>query len=213
MEATFWQDKWNNNDIAFHERKANPMLVNNIEKLHLNPGARIFIPLCGKTIDIAWLLSKGYKVAGCELVEIAIEQLFEELNIKPDISSTGSMKIYKGNNIEIFVGDIFGLDKPMLGNIDAIYDRAALVALPFEMRQRYTKHIANISGCAPQLLIVFQYDQQLSAPPPFSISGKELENHYGGLYNIINIKAIPVLGRLKGKCPAMENAWLLIKRQ
>ena len=81
MDANFWHNKWANNEIAFHRSNANPLLVNNIKALALAEGSLIFIPLCGKTLDIAWLLSNGYRVAGVELVESAIKQLFAELGI------------------------------------------------------------------------------------------------------------------------------------
>ena len=77
MEKNFWLDRWENKEIGFHQNKANPLLTKNFEKLSLKDESRIFIPLCGKTLDIGWFLSKGYKVAGCELSEIAIKELFE----------------------------------------------------------------------------------------------------------------------------------------
>ena len=104
--------------------------------------------MCCKTRDIAWLLTNGYCVAGAELSKIAIVQLFAELGVEPKISSVGKLEHYSATNIDIFVGDIFDLSSNLLGPVDAIYDRPALVALPLEMRKQYTKHLMQITNNA-----------------------------------------------------------------
>ncbi|NEQ51866.1 MAG: thiopurine S-methyltransferase [Leptolyngbya sp. SIO3F4] len=209
MDTGFWHQKWEANSIAFHRSEANPLLVNYFKELSLSKGSRIFLPLCGKTLDIAWLLSNGYRVAGAELVEMAIEQLFAELGIEPQISEIGTIKHYSATNIDILVGNIFDATSQMLGIVDAVYDRAALVALPQEMRTRYTAHLTDITNKAPQLLISYEYDQQLMAGPPFSVSNEEVNQHYGNSYtlNLVDSKDVP--GGLKGRCAAKENVWLL----
>jgi thiopurine S-methyltransferase len=138
VDASFWHQRWKNNDIAFHEGEANPLLVKYFKILSLAKGSRVFLPLCGKTLDIAWLLSNGYRVAGIELSRIAIDQLFTELEVEPEITGVGEIDHYSARNIDIFAGDFFVLSSKMLGQVDAIYDRAALVALPQKMRNQYT---------------------------------------------------------------------------
>ena len=209
MDASFWLRKWKKNDIGFHKSEANPILVKYFKELSLVKGSRVFLPLCGKTLDIPWLLSNGYRIAGAELIEIAIEQLFIELGVEPKISGAGELKHYSAINIDIFVGDIFDLSSKMLGPIDAIYDRAALVALPEEMRNRYTAHLTEITDKAPQLLVSYEYNQNLMEGPPFSISSEEVNQHYEGSYNLTLIASENVPGGLKGKCAAQENIWLL----
>ncbi len=211
MDASFWRQKWEENNIAFHESEANPLLVNYFKSLSLAEGSRIFLPLCGKTLDIGWLLSNGYRVAGAELSEIAIEQLFKELGVEPEVSNAGNVYHYSAENIDIFVGNIFDLSGKVLGSVDAIYDRAALVALPKEMRDRYTAHLTKITDKAPQLLICYEYDQTLMAGPPFSISDEEVRRHYEDRYNLALIASTNVSGKLKGKCAVEENVWLLQK--
>lgn len=209
MDTSFWHQKWATNNIAFHRSEANPLLVEHFSKMSLAKGSRIFLPLCGKTLDIAWLLSNGYRVAGAELVEVAIEQLFTELGMEPAIAETGALKYYSATNIDIFVGDIFDVSGKILGLVDAVYDRAALVALPKEMRHRYTAHLTKITDKAPQLLVTYDYDQSLMAGPPFSVSNKEVHQHYGDNYNLTLLVSANVSGGLKGKCAAKENVWLL----
>jgi thiopurine S-methyltransferase len=136
MDIDFWHQKWEKNEIAFHESKPNPVLVTYFKELKLVEDSRVFLPLCGKTLDIAWLLSKGYRVAGAELSKLAIEHLFIGLGLEPKISKFGNVSRYSATNIDIFVGDIFDLSHEVLGRVDAIYDRAALIALPKERRNR-----------------------------------------------------------------------------
>ena len=209
MNVDFWQQKWEKNEIGFHESKPNPLLVAYFKELKLEEGCRVFLPLCGKTLDIAWLLSKGYRIVGAELCNLAIEQLFIDLGVEPEITECGNALHYSAKNIDIFVGDIFDLSSDVIGTVDAIYDRAALVALPEEMRKRYTKHLLEITGTAEQLLITFEYDQSLMGGPPFSLNSDEVNRHYKGAYNLVLLESISVPDGLKGVCPATEHIWLL----
>lgn len=209
MEASFWHEKWERGDIAFHEGEANQFLVEHFEKLNLPKGSRVFLPLCGKTRDISWLLSYGYQVVGAELSELAITELFRELGIEPQITKIGELSLFSAENIDIFVGDIFDVSAEHLGPINAIYDRAALVALPSGIRSRYTAHLMNITHTAPELLIAYEYDQLLMDGPPFSIEEHEVKRHYGGIYELNSVESKSVAGGLKGKIPSTETVWLL----
>jgi len=209
MDIDFWHQKWKRNEIAFHESDVNPLLVKHFNALRLAKGSRIFLPLCGKTLDISWLLANGYRVAGAELSKIAIEQLFAQLGVEPKISGEGKVERYSAKDIDLFVGDLFDLSGAMLGPVDAIYDRAALVALPEAMRSRYTAHLMEITDKAPQLLICYEYDQSLMQGPPFSVSNEEVNRHYGDRYDLTLLASADMPGGLKGKCAAKENVWLL----
>jgi len=209
MEATFWHDRWESNQIAFHEGRPNPLLVAHIDALGLQPGARVFVPLCGKTADIPWLLSQGFRVAGAELSEIAIRQLFDDLGRDPLVTPADEIDHHATDDIDVFVGDIFELTQEHLGPVDAVYDRAALVALPADMRRRYARYLAAITGRAPQLVITYEYDQRTMDGPPFSVSEAELRDHYGADYEISGLFGEAVPGGLKGKYPARESLWHL----
>ncbi len=211
MEPDFWHQKWKSNVIGFHKNEANPLLVNYFASLALSENSRVFVPLCGKTRDIAWLLSNGHRVVGIELSEIAVKQLFDELTLIPTISQNQSLIHYRADNIDIFVGDIFQVSREQLDTVDAVYDRAAFVALPFEMRQRYSNHLIDITDSASQLLITFEYDQRLQNGPPFAISNQEINQHYQSAYDLHLLTSEVLEGGLKGKCEAVENVWLLKK--
>jgi len=212
MEPSFWHNRWETNQTAWHERTVNPQLLKHYPALALAKGSRLFVPLCGKSLDLGWLLSQGHAVAGAELSELAVTQLFAELGVKPRISPLDKLTRYSAKQIDIFVGDIFDLTREALGAVDAVYDRAALVALPEAVRRRYTAHLRTITSSAPQLLICYEYDQSVMDGPPFSVRGEEVHRHYDDCYQSTLLESSDVLGGLKGKCPAIENVWLLQKK-
>ncbi|WP_299946790.1 thiopurine S-methyltransferase [uncultured Microbulbifer sp.] len=212
MKETFWLDKWEKNDIGFHEQSGNSLLAEFFPELSLSSGNRVFLPLCGKTQDIGWLKSKGLNIVGSELSEVAVKQLFQELGVTSQTERLHRLKRYHGDNTTIFVGDIFDLNAELLGTVDAIYDRAALVALPADMRKAYTGHLMDITGTALQLLISFEYEQSLLSGPPFSVSARKVFDCYDATYHVRMLRRREVPGGLKGRVPAQEVAWLLTRR-
>jgi len=210
MEASFWHQKWEKGDIGFHKSEANPLLIQHLEELKLAKSSRIFLPLCGKTRDFAWLLASGYRVVGAELSELAINELFDELGVEPKISRVGELTLYHAKDIDIWVGDIFDVSAEVLGLVDAVYDRAALVAMPANKRDQYTSHLMKITDMAPQLLICYDYNQRLMDGPPFSINEEEVKHHYADAYQLQPVESKDTVGGLKGVA-AIETVWLLQK--
>jgi len=208
MEAAFWRDRWAQNQIGFHEAGGNAALRAHLPALGLAPGARLFLPLCGKTRDIAWLRAQ-FRVVGVERSVTAVEQLFDEMGLTPQVADAGPLRRYAAPGVEVFAGDVFDLDAAALGPVDAVCDRAALVALPPAMRARYAAHGRAITAAAPQLLIVFEYDQAAMDGPPFAVDAAEVARVHGGGYAARRLATAPVDGGLKGVCPADEVVWLL----
>ncbi|KXZ73721.1 Thiopurine S-methyltransferase [Acinetobacter venetianus] len=209
MKHEFWHDKWQSNNIGFHLSNPNPLLIKHIHSLNLQPQARIFIPLCGKSLDIHWLLEQGFHVTGIDLSPIAIEELISELKLEFTVSQVGDLTHYLHQSIDLYVGDFFELNIDHISKIDATYDRAALVALPEHMRETYTQHLVQLTQNAPQLLISFEYDQDLLAGPPFSVPEQEIRKYYASHYQIKQLAS--EYEKLKGKVDAKENVWLLEK--
>ena len=207
MEHSFWHSKWQKNEIGFHEPEGNALLVKYASFLFGDDSPstslkRIFVPLCGKTRDIGWLLAQGCEVVGAELSEVAIIQLFEELGVDPTVTTTSNGKIYAKDGLTIYVGDIFKLTSNDLGDVTGIYDRAALVALPSPLREQYAAHLMAITQCAPLLIISFEYDQNEMAGPPFSVNEKTVDALYSVDYNIQRLERSVLEGGLKGKVDA-----------
>ncbi len=209
MDAEFWLARWTERNTPFHRSEANDKLLAHFDALALKPGARVFVPLCGKTLDIGWLLGKGCTVAGAELSPLAVEELFAELGVTADVSSVGALTRHSAPGIDIFVGDIFDLSADALGPVDAIYDRAALIALPPDMRRRYVAHLRELTGAAPQLLLTIDYDQSQMDGPPFAVSDAEVREHYSAAYDVNQLSSEDVPGGIKGITPGREQVWLL----
>jgi len=186
MHSDFWHNKWQNQEIGFHLEDVNPLLIKYWPKLELAQGSRVLVPLCGKTVDILWLLQQGYQVVGAELSEIALTELArhieQQLGIEISHSTQGDMQLFKGEGVQLFCGDFFQLTPEQVGTVDAIYDRAALVALPKPMRDDYSRHVMSLTQQAPQLLVTLEYDQNQKDGPPFAIPQTEISRLYGNDY-------------------------------
>lgn len=216
MESEFWQSRWQQGRIGFHKSEVNPLLTRYFNELNLPTGSRVLVPLCGKSVDMVWLARQGYEVVGIELVESAVAEFFTEQNITPVIiqpTSNASIKLYRaqilGQTIELWVADIFALTTKEIGDIDAVYDRAALIALPEDVRFDYSEHISKISGNAPQLLITLNYDQSKKDGPPFSITEKQLQQYYSADHQMTNLESQSSTFNTTFKLPVTEQVWLL----
>lgn len=212
MDHAFWHDKWDSNQIGFHQSGGNSLLVKHFAALGVSPDDRVFVPLCGKTRDIAWLMAQGCRVVGAELSETAVQQLFADMDLVPAVTQVRALTRYAALGVEVFVGDIFAIDADLLGAVDAVFDRAALVALPSEMRARYADHLMQITQIAPQLVVTFDYDQAQMTGPPFAISADEMRARYGHAYQIDLMETQDVVGGFKGTVPATESVWVLRRR-
>ncbi len=212
MEKSFWQARWQEGRIGFHEPAANPLLTTHFNSLNLRPGDTVFVPLCGKSLDLDWLLSRDLHVIGIELHQDAVNEVFDRLDLIPERQNIGALTRASANNITLFCGDIFDLTADLLGPVNAIYDRAAIVALPPETRPQYAAHITEITQSAPQLLISFDYDQTLSGGPPFSVPQPELLNHYAATYTLTKLAQHTLDGPLGQRTQGLEETWLLTRK-
>jgi thiopurine S-methyltransferase len=209
MDPSFWLQAWREDRTAFHQPGVNPHLAGHLDALALAPGSRVFLPLCGKTLDIGWLLARGFRVAGAELSPLAIEQLFAQLEVEPQVTELGTVARWAAPGLDVFVGDVFDVTRDMLGPVDATFDRAALVALPADMRARYAAHLVEITGGAPQLLVTFEYDPAVMEGPPFSISADDVQTYYGDRYDARLLAAAPVPSGPLADRDVREVVWLL----
>jgi thiopurine S-methyltransferase len=222
MNPEFWHKRWQNKQIGFNQSDVSPSLIEYFPTLNVRVGGRVFVPLCGKSIDMVWLASQGYDVVGVELVESAVQAFFSEHNILPKVhqySDNPVIKYYQGQmsdqTVTLWVNDIFALTPKDIGQIDAVYDRAALIALPPEMRPKYGTHVrqlssnANIGGHAPQLLVTLNYDQNKKSGPPFSISNEQIQQYYSGFYQITELENTTSNLRSAPEVAVSEHVWLL----
>ncbi|KHA72051.1 thiopurine S-methyltransferase [Pseudomonas chlororaphis] len=192
MQPEFWHKKWASGQIGFHLPEVNPYLQ---QHWAVPETARVLVPLCGKSLDLAWLAGRGHQVLGIELSEKAIEDFFSEHQIQPQISEKGAFKVYRSDAIELWCGDFFALTASDVDDCAAIYDRAALIALPAPMRERYAAHLQQILPQGVQgLLITLDYDQAQIPGPPFAVGDDEVQRLLGDVWQVQVLEEQDVLG-------------------
>lgn len=216
MEPKFWQERWARNQIGFHLPEVNPYLQRHWPPLA--EGAKVLVPLCGKSLDLMWLASQGLRVVGVELSEQAVEAFFSEQNLTPRITERGVFKVYQADLIEIWCGDFFALDAEVLADCTALYDRAALIALPPLMRAQYTDHLNTWlpAGCQG-LLITLDYEQVQKAGPPFAVTDEEVQLLLGERWVLRVLQEQDILGESwkfvqDGVTRLDERVYQLVKR-
>ena len=192
MDAAFWLSRWEKREIGFHQEDINRFLKQYWATLELTKGSTVLVPLCGKSKDMLWLVEQGYHVLGVELSETAVQEFFEEWKVHPKVDQRGSFKRYSGRNVELLVGDFFALIAENLENVTAVYDRAALVALPPDMRSNYANLLAKILPAKTQsLLISFEYAIGAIKGPPFSIPIETVKCLFEGRCDIHTLDSQP----------------------
>jgi len=185
MEPDFWLQRWQEQAIGFHQQEFNRYLIEFWHRLNVADGATILVPLCGKSKDMLWLRDSGYKVLGVELSDIAVRDFFAENNITAKSRSQGPFKVWQSDGITIYQGDFFALQPDDLSGVDAIFDRAALIALPELMRKDYVSKLRQtLAVLPPVLLVTLQYRQNEMSGPPFSVSDREVHELYHQIYGI-----------------------------
>lgn len=194
MEPKFWQERWARNQIGFHLPEVNPYLQRHWPQLALAEGSKVLVPLCGKSLDLMWLASHGLRVMGVELSEQAVEAFFSEQNLVPRITRRNAFTVYQADLIEVWCGDFFALDAEALIGCVALYDRAALIALPPLMRAQYAEQLSRLlpSGCQG-LLITLDYDQTQKAGPPFAVTDDEVRVLFGSDWTLTALQEQDVL--------------------
>jgi thiopurine S-methyltransferase len=203
VDEGFWQRRWARNEIGFHSSEVNPYLLRHWPALQLARGSRILVPLCGKSLDMAWLSENGFAVLGVELSERAVEDFFVEQGLVADVSHQGEFKVYRAGTLEIRCGDFFTLSRGDVADCQGLYDRAALIALPAVMRQRYVEHLSRIlaPGCQG-LLVTLDYEQEQMPGPPFAVSDAEVRQALSPHWDV----------ELLERANALEGNWKFLQR-
>jgi len=179
MDPDFWHERWTRGEIGFHQHDFNAHMQAFTDRLGLHPGGHIFVPLCGKSLDLLWLMRRGYRVSGVEISRRAIRDFFSENRLEPCISEIPGGELFEAKDLAIFCADFFASDFPGMPTIDAVYDRASLVALPPHMRKPYAERMLGlIAPGVRTLLVTLDYPQQEMQGPPFSVTLDEVNTLY-----------------------------------
>ena len=179
MANDFWIERWEAGEIGFHRTEPSHELLSN-EAGFLGDGPhRVLVPLCGKSVDLPWLRSRGHEVVGVELAERAVRALFDENGLVPVVTDVPPFRSFTAGGLTVLCGDVFELRPEHVGAVDRVWDRAALIALPPEIRARYARHLATLAPGAPMLLVTLEYDAGSTKGPPFSVPLEEVRRLYG----------------------------------
>jgi thiopurine S-methyltransferase len=179
MDRQFWLERWEQRQIGFHQADVNRYLTAHWSSLGVPPGGTVFVPLCGKSRDMWWLHEQGHPVLGIELSRAAVQEFFAGQQLDPRVTATGPFEAFEAPGYRLLCGDFFELTAVDLQGVRAVFDRAALIALPPAMRPRYVAHLAAIlPPQAPTLLVTISYPQQQTPGPPFSVPEDEVRQLY-----------------------------------
>jgi len=217
MQKEFWLERWQQNQIGFHQEEGNPALREFAGELEIAPGDLVFVPLCGKSRDLEWLQQQGYRVLGVELSTIAANDFFVEHGKEVSITSRDKFQSYRSDDIEILCGDYFDLDAEMFTDVRAVFDRAALIAMPPEMRPAYADKIAALLLPGTRILLVtMEYPDNQMQGPPFSVPEDNVRNLYGKNFSISVLQENDILAREprfreRGLTSMVEKIYLLQK--
>jgi len=215
MDPDFWHRRWRKNEIAFHQQDINTHLQHCWNRLELKPGERIFVPLCGKSLDLLWLAGQGHPVLGVEISRLAVESFFRENGLNPQIRRTDRFEIWQADAFTLLCGDFFALIPTDLSDVASVYDRASLIALPPVMRQQYARHLtAILPPSASVLLVTLEYPQEAMQGPPFSVEEPEVKALYENAYDIERLyvhDALPENPRFHDRLSRLEEKVYLLK--
>ncbi|HEY7670106.1 MAG TPA: thiopurine S-methyltransferase [Hyphomicrobium sp.] len=215
MDTTFWRERWRNQDIGFHQPMIHALLEKHWPRVGLNRGSAVFVPLCGKSLDMVWLAEQGHMVVGAELSEIAIDSFFAERGLEPAVRAVGSFLVKTAGPYELWCGDIFDLPHDAVAGIAGVYDRAALVAFPADLQQRYCEKLKELlPAAAPILLITLDYDSERMTGPPFAVPRRQVDRLFADSYAISELECRDALDasphlRQRGLTALREYAYLL----
>ena len=218
MQSEFWHNAWGNNKTGWQQSRVNSRLQRFWPDLGMATGASVLVPLCGDSIDMAWLLEQGYQVVGAELSRKAVEQFFDTHGLTPDRTQSGEHTLYGCDNLRIFCGDFLTLQTGQTGPLDAVYDRAATVAMPDALRGRYAAQLqALLAPGTPLILISMSYDQDKMKGPPFSVPAQDVRRIYeqGFTIEVLGGASGPeILGNLadRGLDELEETVYKLVRK-
>ena len=185
MEPDYWIEGWQQGRKGFDQTDPHRWLAQHWSTLQVDEDSTVFVPLCGKTVDMVWLADRGHSIIGVEVSEIAVDEFFAMVGLTPEIEEVGPLAVYRAGPYELWRGDLFEVPSPIFDRVDAVYDRASIVALPPDIRRRYAQTLTTqLRPDAPWFLVSFTYDQNEMSGPPHSVPLDEIDALFGEEFEI-----------------------------
>jgi thiopurine S-methyltransferase len=185
VQPDFWLDRWRTAQIGFHQAAVDRRLKAYWPLLNLPANSPVFVPLCGKSLDLIWLREQGHSVMGVELAPVALESFCMEHGIPARRRVLSDFDVYEADGFTLLCGDYFKLTPAQLGGVSAVYDRAALISWAPAAREAYVKHLTSLTSPGTQtLLIAIEFPPEQMQGPPFPLTPKTIDNLYAGQYSI-----------------------------
>lgn len=213
MDADFWTERWNQSNTPWHQSEPEALLTKYFPKEKTKSA---LIPLCGKSLDVLWISKNSEKVIGVELSPIACQAFFEEQNFSYKTESYKDFKIFNSLNIELWCGDFFKLPTETYQSVDFIYDRAAIIALPPNLRQLYANKLIEIAQASTssdfQILMIGRVDEGLQDGPPFQVADAEIHKLFSEKLNLEILEKISRPSRADPKLQLVETVYRITRK-
>ncbi len=215
MEPEFWHQRWQEGQIGFHQGRVNETLRRCFARLTPRPGEHVFVPLCGKSMDMLWLQEQGHPVTGVELSPLAVESFFSDNGLRYRSLRSGNLSRHDATGFTLYCGDFFELEPVDVHRCTLAYDRAALVAFPPHMRPRYAQRLLELLPTgARMLLVTLVYPGGEMEGPPFSVEEEEVRALFDGAAKVQPLLSREILEeepglRQRGLSALREEAWLI----
>jgi len=216
VQADQWQHRWQSGRIGFHQNEVARPLTQFWPRLNLPPGSTVFVPLCGKSLDLLWLRDQHHDVVGLELSEIAVEGFFTENGVSARRHTRHHFNEYIATGLRLLQGDFFELTPQILEPVAAVYDRASLIAMPPELQGPYAEKLADLAPAGTQTLLVsLEYPRHEMAGPPFSVDSLSVTRLYSAHHKVRELDRADILAsdplRSRGITRLHEVCYLLTR--
>jgi len=179
---------------------------------------RWLFPLCGKTVDMAYLAKKETtdEVVGVDGIRRALEEFSKshpDLNMQWEtttpLSDEESFPVsherLKGDSVTLLKGDFFALTTEIAGgHFDVVLDRASMVAIDPSLRAQYVATLGRLVRPGGRILLVTVEKrtgdaQAIIKGPPYSINEVDVRRLYESQKWVESVTLLEEIDQFKAK--------------
>ncbi|GAX20948.1 thiopurine S-methyltransferase [Fistulifera solaris] len=168
-----WKKLWDTGMTRWHQRDVYWVLQKYGDD-YIHKESRVLVPLCGKTVDLAYLTTKAKEVIGVEGVLQAVKEFMQENpNLQMEaVGSRNGFDCFRGEKIWLLCGNFFHFGPAVAGKFDVIWDRAAMVAINPSDREEYVQVLGSVLKPGGVLLLsgYVRPKGDVKSGPPFTLN-------------------------------------------